>query len=274
MPMKKVIKRMAWAAVSLALLVFAAGGNAALAADAQREGKTFQLVLLRHGESVQNTQKRASGWSNTPLTQNGIAGASAAGELMKKEGIALSAVYTSSLNRAIKTAWVALESMDRMWIPVKPTWRLNETYEGAFEGTTEEERIAMAGREKAENWKGGFEALPPPLPFSDPKSPANDPRYDAVPKGEFTDGESMKDTLVRIRSYWEKTLIPALKSGETIMVTGHGNILRALSRCLDDTLDEKTLKGMPMPNSTPIVYTLDADMKVISRKVLDGKGNQ
>jgi len=242
----------------------------ALAASAEkREGKTYQLVLLRHGESVMNTQKRTSGWGDTHLTEKGVAAGLKVGELLKKEGISFDAVYSSCLSRAIKTAWLALEGMDMMWIPVHTNWRLNETKQGAFEGKTREEIVAMWNEERVKNWENSFDAAPPPLASDDPRSPANDPRYRAIPKNKVPQAESMKDTLDRIRAYWQDTLIPVIKSGKTIMVVGHSNALRALSKCIDDTLDEKTLKQMSIPNTMPIVYVLDANMKPISRRVLE-----
>ena len=229
---------------------------------------TYQLILLRHGESVMNTQKRTSGWGDTYLTEKGVSAGLKVGELLKEEGVSIDAVHTSYLSRAIKTAWLTLEGMEMMWIPVHTSWRLNETEQGAFEGKTREEIVTMWSEEQVKKWELSFDMSPPPLASDDPRSPAKDPRYNVIPKGKVPQAESMKDTVARIRAYWEEVLIPALSSGKTVMVVGHSNALRSLSKCIDDTLDEKTLKQMPIPNTIPIIYTLDANMKPISRRVL------
>jgi len=231
--------------------------------------KTYQLVLLRHGESVMNTQKKFSGWGDTHLTEKGAAAALKVGELLKKEGFSFDAVYTSSLSRAIKTAWLALEGMEMMWIPVYTDWRLNESSYGAFDGKTREDVVAIWNEEQVKKWELSFDMPPSPLASDDPRSPARDPRYSAIPRDKIPQAESMKDTVIRIRAYWQDVLIPVISSGKTIMVVGHSNALRALSKCIDDTLDEKTLKQMQIPNSTPIIYILDTNMKPVSRRILE-----
>ena len=235
--------------------------------DKTANGKTYQIILLRHGESVMNTQKRTSGWGDTHLTEKGVAAGLKVGEILKKEGIEFDEIHTSYLSRAIKTAWLTLEGMDRMWIPVRADWRLNETTQGAFEGKTRDEQVSEYGEETVSNWEASFELRPPLFAADDPKNPANDLRYGAF--SGIPQSESMKDTLARIRTYWQSNLVPALKSGKTVMVVGHSNALRSLSKCIDDTLEEATLKQMDIPNTAPIIYTLDADMKPISRQVLN-----
>ena len=232
--------------------------------------KTHQIILLRHGESVMNTQKRTSGWGDTRLSEKGAAAGIQAGELLKKEGITFDAIYASRLSRAIETAWLALQGMDKMWIPVKTDWRLNETNQGAYEGKTREEQVAMSGEEKIKEWEESYDIAPPAFAAGASESPTNDPRYNAV-KNEIPETESMKDTVARINGYWNDVLVPTLKSGKTVMVVGHSNALRSLSKSIDNTLEEKTLKQLPIPNTTPVIYTLDADMKPISRKVLEAK---
>jgi len=263
-------KRVCGALLTLSLLLPCAQALAAPAAE-KKEGKTYQLVLLRHGESVMNTQRRYSGWGDARLTEKGISAALKVGELLKNEGIAFDAVYTSYLSRAIKTAWTTLEGMDAMWVPVHPDWRLNESSYGAFEGKTREEVLSVWTEDQVKSWTVSFDTLPPPLASDDPLSPANDPRYRAIPKKKIPQAESMKDTVARIRAYWREVLIPVIKSGKNIMVVGHSNALRALSKCIDNTLDEKTLKQLDIPNTTPIIYTLDANMKLVSRRVLSGQ---
>ena len=262
------MQRVCGALLVLILLLPYAQAFAAPADAKKQESKTYYVVLLRHGESVMNTQKRVSGWGDTHLTEKGVAAGLNVGKLLKKEGISLDAIYTSSLSRAIKTAWLALEGMDMMWIPVHTDWRLNETKHGAFEGKTRDELVAGWNEEQVKNWELSFDLPPPPLASDDLRNPANDPRYSAVPKDKIPQAESMKDTVVRVRAYWQDVLIPVVSSGKTIMVVGHSNALRALSKSIDDTLDEKTLKKMEIPNTTPIIYTLDANMKPVSRRVV------
>jgi len=235
--------------------------------------KNHRIILLRHGESIMNTQKRTSGWGDTHLSEKGVAAGLKVGELLKQEGIFFDVVYSSTLSRAIKTAWLTLEGMDKMWIPVLPKWQLNETNQGAFEGKTREEIVAMLGLEQVEKWEAGFEARPPKMAENDPAAPENDIRYAAVPRDVLPRAESMEDTLNRIRAYWLEELVPVLRSGKTILVVGHSNALRALSKSIDDSLDVKTLKQMAIPNTIPIIYTLDADMKPVSRRVLEPAGN-
>ena len=233
---------------------------------AEPSEKTHQVILLRHGESVMNTQKRTSGWGDTHLTEKGVAAGLQVGELLKREGVTFDAVYSSRLSRAVKTAWLALEGMDKMWIPMHTDWRLNETNQGAYEGKTRDELVAEHGEEKVKEWEARFDLRPPVLAADDPRNPANDPRYSGM---EVPQAESMEDTLNRIRAYWQEELVPVVRSGKTIMVVGHSNALRALSKSIDDSLDIATLKQMEIPNTIPIIYTLDADMKPISRRVLN-----
>ena len=233
---------------------------------AEPSEKTYQVILLRHGESVMNTQKRTSGWGDTPLSEKGTAAALQTGELLKNEGVAFDVVYSSQLSRAIKTAWLALEGMGKMWIPVRTDWRLNETNQGAYEGKTRDELVAEHGEDKVKEWEDSFVLRPPAMVSDDPRNPANDPRYSGM---DVPQAESMEDTLNRIRAYWQTELVPVVRSGKTIMVVGHSNALRALSKSIDDSLDVKTLKQMPIPNNVPIIYTLDADMKPVSRRVLE-----
>jgi len=263
------LKRVFWSLMVLGMLVLPCAYvlNAQTTA-AKPEGKTYQIILLRHGESVMNTQKRTSGWGDTHLTEKGVAAGLKVGELLKKEGITVDVVHTSYLSRAIKTAWLALEGSGTMWVPVRTDWRLNETKQGDFEGKTREETVAMWSEERIKNWENSFTITPPPLAVDDPRSPASDPRYSGVSRDKLPQAESMKDTVERINAYWQSELIPALRSGKTVMVVGHSNALRSLSKCIDDSLDENTLKQMPIPNTIPIIYTLDANMKPISRRVL------
>ena len=254
-------------AASHAATIPAAAENAAGRSDKT----THTIILLRHGESVMNTQKRTSGWGDTYLTEKGVAAGLKVGELLKNEGVKFDAIHTSYLSRAIKTAWLALEGMGAMWVPVNTTWRLNETNQGAYEGKTRDEQVAEFGEETIRAWESSFTLRPPEMAANDPMNPAGDPRYAAF--GNIPQSESMEETLARIRAYWLEVLVPELKAGKTVMVVGHSNALRSLSKSIDDSLETATLKKMDIPNTLPIVYTLDADMKPISRRVLEAKAN-
>ena len=263
MSMKRVLKRTCGALLVLSLLLLCAQ---ALVTAAEAQEGIYTVILLRHGQSYMNVERRVSGWGDTRLTEAGRAAGFKVGELMKREGVTFDAIYTSYLARAIKTAWLALEGMDMMWIPVHTDWRLNETEHGAFEGRTREENVAAWGEDKVNNWEATFDMPPPPLVPGVP-SPADDLRYSAfsnIPKAE-----SMEDTLVRVRAYWEEVLIPAMRSGKTIVVVGHTNVLRVLSKCIDDTIDINTLRHMNIPNTVPIIYTLDSNMRPVSRRVVE-----
>ena len=265
--MKKLFMERAGKSLTVIALLLLVCMQATSGPAAEKRGKgAYQVILLRHGESVMNTQSRTSGWGDTHLTEKGAAAGLAVGKLLKHEGISFDAVYSSSLSRAIKTAWLTLEGMDKMWIPVHTDWRLNETNHGAFEGKTRQEQVAGWGEELVAKWEAGFNVLPPLLASNDSNNPANDPRYKGIPN--IPQGESMEDTLKRIKTYWQKELIPVLRSGKTIMVVAHSNALRCLSKSIDDSLDTATLKKMAIPNTAPIIYTLDANMKPISRQVL------
>lgn len=262
------MKRLGGVLLCLFVITSAAWAAGAASPAPGQEGKTHTLVLLRHGESIWNKEGRFTGWSDIPLTEKGEAGAFKAGEIMRREGLAFDAAYTSYLNRAIKTAWLALEGMNLMWIPVHADWRFNERCYGDLEGKTRKEVTEAKGEDQVKIWRRSFDVPPPPLAYDDPRSPAADPRYKALAREQIPRAESLKDTIARSRPVWDNVLAPALKSGKTILVVGHSTSLRALSKCIDPALDEQALQKLEIPNSTPIVYTLDAALKPVTRKVL------
>ena len=235
-------------------------------AFAAPEDRTYQVVLLRHGQSYMNLADVYSGWSDAHLTERGISAALDVGRLMREEGLSFDAVHTSYLSRAIKTAWLALEGMDMMWVPVHTHWRLNETNYGYFEGLGDPEMLAVWDEERILEWEASFDIAPPPLPINDPRSPLNDVRYSGIEN--LPEAESLADTLERARVHWDEVLLPAIKSGQNIMIVGHANGLRAISKLIDDTLDTSTLKQLRIGNTEPIIFTLDADFRPIDRRVL------
>jgi len=226
-----------------------------------------QVILLRHGQSFMNVESRVSGWGDTYLTDAGRAAGIAVVELMKREGVTFDAVYTSYLARAIKTSWLALEGMDMMYVPVFKSWRLNETEHGAFEGRTRAENVATFGDERVSQWLASYN-VPPPRLAPGTSSPRDDRRYDGF-RNVIPEAESIQDTYNRVKAHWDEVLAPAVRSGQTIMVVGHTNVLRVLSKVIDETIEFSELTQLNIPNTVPIIYTFDANLKPVERRVLN-----
>jgi 2,3-bisphosphoglycerate-dependent phosphoglycerate mutase len=222
----------------------------------------YKLVLLRHGESTWNKENRFTGWTDVGLTDKGLAEAKAAGQLLKQEGFAFDVAYTSVLKRAIKTLWLALEEMDRMWIPIHHSWRLNERHYGALQGLNKTETAAKFGEDQVKIWRRSYDTPPPALEADDPRLEAANPRYADLKAGEFPRTECLKDTVARFLPYWHETIAPAVKSGKSVIVAAHGNSLRALIKYLDNISDQDIV-GLNVPTGQPLVYELDADLKPI-----------
>jgi 2,3-bisphosphoglycerate-dependent phosphoglycerate mutase len=243
----------------------------------------YKLVLLRHGESVWNQENRFTGWTDVGLTDKGLAEAKMAGKLMKDAGFAFDVAYTSVLKRAIKTLWTALEVMDRMWIPIHHSWRLNERHYGALQGLNKAETAAQFGEDQVKVWRRSYDTPPPALADGDPRIEAADPRYASLPAGQFPRTECLKDTVARFLPIWHDTIAPAVKSGKSVIVAAHGNSLRALIKYLDNISDQDIV-GLNVPTGQPLVYELDADLKPIKsyylgdeeaiRKAMDAVANQ
>ncbi len=222
----------------------------------------YKLVLLRHGESVWNQENRFTGWTDVGLTDKGLAEAKKAGQLMKDAGFAFDVAYTSVLKRAIKTLWTALEVMDRMWIPIHHSWRLNERHYGALQGLNKAETAAEFGEDQVKIWRRSYDTPPPALADGDPRIEAADPRYADLAAGQFPRTECLKDTVARFLPAWHDTIAPAVKSGKSVIVAAHGNSLRALIKYLDN-ISEQDIVGLNVPTGQPLVYELDADLKPI-----------
>jgi 2,3-bisphosphoglycerate-dependent phosphoglycerate mutase len=220
----------------------------------------YKLVLLRHGESTWNKENRFTGWTDVGLTGKGLAEAKAAGQLLKDAGFAFDVAYTSVLKRAVKTLWTALEEMDRMWIPIHHSWRLNERHYGALQGLNKAETAAKFGEEQVKIWRRSYDTRPPPLAEGDLRLETNDPRYADMKPGEFPRTECLKDTVARFLPYWHGTIAPAVKSGASVIVAAHGNSLRALIKYLDNVSDQEIV-GLNVPTGQPLVYELDADLR-------------
>jgi 2,3-bisphosphoglycerate-dependent phosphoglycerate mutase len=222
----------------------------------------YKLVLLRHGESTWNQENRFTGWTDVGLTEKGLAEAHAAGRLLKQEGYAFDVAYTSVLKRAVKTLWTVLEDMDRMWIPVHHSWRLNERHYGALQGLNKAETAAKYGDAQVKVWRRAYDTPPPALEDGDPRIEANDPRYADMAAGEFPRTECLKDTVARFLPHWQSTIAPMVKSGKSVIIAAHGNSLRALIKYLDNMSDADIVE-LNIPTAQPLVYELDADLKPI-----------
>lgn len=232
------------------------------------------LVLLRHGESQMNVEKRFSGWSNTQLTEKGKQQAQDAGQNLRHSGVKIDVVHTSFLDRAIKTAWLAMENMEQVWLPQKTYWRLNERNYGDLEGKTHQEVADKVGEDQVKVWRRSFDVPPPALSLTDVRSPDRDIRYAQLDKRVLPQSESMKDTITRIEPYWTDDLRPALLSGQNVLVVAHSNSLKALSSWLEPNLKPDEIVKLEIPNATPVVYRFkvtDNEIRLLSRKVLEPK---
>jgi len=221
-----------------------------------------KIVLLRHGESTWNQENRFTGWTDVGLTDKGMTEARAAGALLRGEGYAFDLAFTSVLKRAIKTLWVVLEEMDRMWIPVVHSWRLNERHYGALQGLNKAETAAKFGDAQVKIWRRAYATAPPPLEDGDPRLETDDPRYANLEPGAFPRTECLKDTVIRFLPYWHATIAPAVRSGKHVVIVAHGNSLRALVKYLDDVSDSDIVE-LNIPTGQPLVYELDNDLKPI-----------
>lgn len=221
-----------------------------------------KIVLLRHGESTWNQENRFTGWTDVGLTEKGLAEATAAGQLLKREGYAFDIAFTSVLRRAIKTLWTVLEEMDRMWIPVQHSWRLNERHYGALQGLNKAETAAKFGDEQVLIWRRAYDTPPPALEDGDPRLALDDPRYADLSAADFPRTECLKDTVARFLPYWHETIAPTVKSGKSVLIAAHGNSIRALIKYLDDVSD-KDIVGLNIPTAQPLVYELTDDLKPI-----------
>ena len=220
----------------------------------------YKLVLLRHGESDWNRENRFTGWTDVDLSDRGVEEARACGKLLKAEGYAFDLAFTSVLRRAIKTLWLALEEMDRMWIPIAHSWRLNERHYGALQGLNKAETAAKFGDQQVLIWRRSYDTPPPPLTRDDTRSAGGDPRYADLAPGELPLTECLKDTVARVLPYWDDSIAPAVRAGKRVIVAAHGNSLRALIKYLDG-MSDGDIVGLNVPTGIPLVYELDSDLK-------------
>ncbi len=222
----------------------------------------YKIVLMRHGESTWNLANRFTGWVDVDLTEKGVAEARQAGQLLQQAGFTFDLAYTSVLKRAIRTLWGTLDEMDLMWLPVRHHWRLNERHYGALQGLNKAETAAKYGDEQVMVWRRSYDTPPMPLDADDPRTSYNDPRYAGLKHEEIPLTECLKDTVARVLPFWNDEIAPAIRGGKRIIISAHGNSLRALIKMLDGISDQDIV-GLNIPNGQPLVYELDADLKPI-----------
>ena len=227
----------------------------------------FKVVLLRHGESTWNKENRFTGWTDVDLSEKGIHEAKKAGQTLKAEGFKFDLAYTSVLKRAIRTLWLAMDEMDLMWIPVIRHWRLNERHYGALQGLNKTETAKKYGDEQVKIWRRSYDIQPPALDKTDERYPGFDLRYKDLSDDELPLTECLKDTVARFVPYWEKTIAPTVQSGKKVLITAHGNSLRALVKYFDNIPDNEIVE-LNIPTGIPLVYELDKDLKPIKNYYL------
>jgi len=226
-----------------------------------------KLVLLRHGESEWNRQNRFTGWTDVDLSVQGVVEAEKAGNLLKDNNFTFDIAYTSVLKRGIRTLWIVLDKMDLMWIPVFRSWRLNERHYGALQGLYKSKLAAELGEEQVLIWRRSYDTPPPTLKTSDPRYPGNDKRYEDLESKDIPLTECLKDTVERFLPYWHDIIAPTIKSGKNILISAHGNSLRALVKYLDNVSEDEIVK-LNIPTGIPLIYELDDDLKPIQHYYL------
>jgi len=222
----------------------------------------YKLVLIRHGESTWNLENRFTGWTDVPLTDTGIEQGKNCGRMLKAEGFDFDLCYTSVLKRATHTLWHCLDELDRTWLPVVHSWRLNERHYGALQGLNKSETARKFGDEQVLLWRRSYDVPPPALEPGDPRGEASDPRYARLAPGQVPLTECLMDTVERVMPFWNESMAPAIRSGRRVLVSAHGNSMRALVKYLDNITDNDIV-GLNIPNGIPLVYELDEHLKPI-----------
>jgi len=226
-----------------------------------------KLVLVRHGQSIWNLENLFTGWTDVDLSEQGYREAGAAGPLLLREKIAIDVAFTSLLKRAIRTLWIMLDEMDRMWIPVERSWRLNERHYGALQGLNKAQTVDQHGEAQVKIWRRSYDVAPPPLDANDKRHPRFDPRYASIDFSQLPATESLKDTLVRVLPIWESRISSDLLAGRNVLIVAHGNSLRALVKMLDNISEEKIVE-LNIPTGIPLLYELDAQLQPIESRYL------
>jgi 2,3-bisphosphoglycerate-dependent phosphoglycerate mutase len=227
----------------------------------------YDLVLLRHGESVWNKENRFTGWTDVDLSEKGIAEAHEAGRLLQKEGFAFDIAFTSRLKRAIRTLWIVQDEMDLMWIPVHRSFELNERHYGALQGLNKAETTALHGEEQVKIWRRSYDTPPPALDTTDERYPGKDRKYADLTKAQLPRTESLKDTVARVLPFFEKHVAPRIQNNEKVLIAAHGNSLRALVKQLDSISDDD-IANLNIPTGIPLIYSLDVSLHPIKHYYL------
>ncbi len=226
-----------------------------------------KLVLIRHGQSLWNKANRFTGWVDVDLSDQGRDEARSAGRLLAENGFDFDVVHTSLLKRAIRTMWITLDELDRMWLPVHRAWRLNERHYGALQGLNKAETVEKHGAEQVLIWRRSYDTPPPPMDRDDPEWPGRNPRYAKVPADEIPCSESLSNTVDRVLPYWNDVIQPQVADGKQVLVVAHGNSLRALIKHFDGISDEDIV-GLNLPTGVPIVYDVDDSGRPTNREFL------
>ena len=222
----------------------------------------YKLVLIRHGESTWNLENRFTGWTDVDLTDTGVEQAKNAGRLLKAEGYDFDLAFTSMLKRATRTLWHTLDEMDRTWLPVEHSWRLNERHYGGLQGLNKADMAKQYGEAQVLQWRRSYDVPPPALEATDPRSERGDRRYAELQPEQIPLTECLKDTVARVVPFWNDALAPAILAGKRVVLAAHGNSIRALIKYLDHIADD-AIVGVNVPNGIPLVYELDANLKPI-----------
>jgi 2,3-bisphosphoglycerate-dependent phosphoglycerate mutase len=229
---------------------------------------TRRLILLRHGQSQWNQEDRFTGWTDVDLTEQGEREAREAARLLCGRGFAFDIAYTSMLRRAIRTLWIVLDGVDRMWIPVVHSWRLNERHYGALQGLNKHETAQRFGQAQVQLWRRSYEVRPPALTADDERWSGRDPRYHMLRPEQVPLTESLRDTVDRVVPFWNDSIAPALTRGRSVLVVAHGNSLRALVKYLDGMSDDDIV-ALNIPTGVPLVYELDDALRPLNHGYLD-----
>ena len=219
-----------------------------------------KLILVRHGQSTWNLENLFTGWTDVDLSAQGRAEALAAGQELLKEHLAADIAFTSVLKRAIRTLWIMLDEMDRMWIPVERSWRLNERHYGALQGLDKAQTAAQHGEAQVRIWRRSYDIAPPPLAVDDRRHPRFDPRYAGIDPQQLPASESLKDTLERVLPFWHARIAPELRRDQNVLVVAHGNSLRAMVKMLDEVA-ESDITELNIPTGVPLLYELDSELQ-------------
>ncbi len=228
---------------------------------------TTKLVLLRHGESTWNLENRFTGWIDVGLSENGLAETKKAGKLLADEGFDFDVAHCSLLRRSLLTLHLVLDGLDRLWIPVKKHWRLNERHYGALQGLNKKETAERHGAEQVHLWRRSYDVPPPPLAEDDPLHPKHDPRYRSLAPDVLPASECLADVVERMLPYWHDAIVPDLRENKRVLVSAHGNSLRALVKHLDGISDEE-IPGLNIPTGIPLVYELNEDLRPVASRYL------